>query len=97
MLDVFKGYHKYNIPIDVYWYDIDYLDNYQIYAMDMNKFKPAELSELKYDTMGYSLRGVAIIDPSISATPLSTNFWSGEMDYKFYKSFWDGIANDVFF
>lgn len=70
-----------NIPCDVIWMDIDYMDGYRIFTFDKNKFpNPKALND---DLHKKGFRAVYMIDPGVKNDP--TN-------YIVHQS---GTANDV--
>src|SRR5476651_47890 len=81
VLKVAHTFRKKQIPADVIYCDIDYMDNYKIFTWDKKTFPDpkAMLDELK--AMGFKL--VTIVDPGIKV----------EQGYKEYD---EGVANKYF-
>lgn len=81
VLHIAKTFREKNIPLDVIYLDIDYMDHYKIFTWDKNKFHdPAGmLSELK--SMG--IHTTVIVDPGIKIE-------------KGYHSYEEGIKKDLF-
>jgi alpha-glucosidase len=81
LLDVARNFRKCNIPADVLYCDIDYMDSYKIFTWDKKTFPDPKglIDELK--SMGFRL--VTIVDPGIKI----------EAGYKQYD---EGVANNYF-
>jgi alpha-glucosidase len=69
-----------NIPCDVIWMDIDYMDAYKVFTFDKKRFPNPKA--LNSDLHAKGFRAVYMIDPGVKADP----------DYGVYKS---GSKNDV--
>lgn len=81
--EVVQNYSDSNLPLDVQWSDIDYLDRYRDFTFDPVKFN--NLSGFVQDLHSKGMRYIPIIDAGISQRP--------NQDYQAYD---DGVANDVF-
>lgn len=69
-----------NIPCDVIWMDIDYMDGYRVFTFNQENFPdPRALND---DLHKKGFRAVYMIDPGVKVDP----------NYEIYKS---GTANDV--
>jgi alpha-glucosidase (family GH31 glycosyl hydrolase) len=63
MIDVVEEYRYNEIPIDTIWSDIDYMDHYNDFTVDVRKFDPSELNQwLIQERLHY----VPIIDAGIA-------------------------------
>ncbi len=81
VLHIAKTFREKNIPLDVIYLDIDYMDHYKIFTWDDQKFTDpgGMLTELK--SMG--IHTTVIVDPGIKIE-------------KGYPSYQEGIKNDLF-
>ena len=81
-----QRYYKHNIPLDVQYMDIDYMDKRRDFTYSPDHFKhfPELITETKKHN---SLRWTLILDPAIEST---TN------KLKDYRPFTEGYKNDVF-
>lgn len=65
VLEVAQGFRSRNIPCDVIWMDIDYMDGFRIFTFDPKGFKdPAGLNN-ELHKMGF--KSVWMIDPGVKA------------------------------
>ena len=65
VLEVAKGFRNRNIPCDVIWMDIDYMDKFKIFTFDPNGFPdPAGLNRNLHE-LGF--KTVWMIDPGVKA------------------------------
>jgi alpha-glucosidase (family GH31 glycosyl hydrolase) len=78
-------YDTHDIPIDTFWTDIDYLDNYKVFT-NSDKFNKKDIQSLmtKYDK-----KYIPILDPTISAKPYQSN---GQQ----YSTLIEGLQSNVF-
>lgn len=81
VLEVAKTFRRKNIPCDVLYLDIDYMDDYRVFTWDKEKFKDPKEFTNKLKDMGFKV--VTIIDPGVKV----------DKDYKIYS---DGINNNYF-
>jgi alpha-glucosidase len=79
--EVAKELRTRNIPCDVIYLDIDYMDGYRVFTWNLEKF-PAPAVLIK-DLADQGFKVIPILDPGIKADP----------KYSVYKS---GLAEDVF-
>ena len=64
--DVANGFRERNIPCDVIWFDIDYMDRFRIFSFDSSRFPdPAKLNA---DLHERGFKTVWMIDPAPAAT-----------------------------
>ncbi|MGM0379326.1 MAG: TIM-barrel domain-containing protein [Bacillota bacterium] len=63
LMKVARRMYKENIPCDVLYLDIDYMDNYKVFTIDSKDFKEFSKMVDELHEMGYKL--VTIIDPGI--------------------------------
>lgn len=63
LMEVAKKMYKENIPCDIFYLDIDYMDDYKVFTVDSKDFKEFSKMIDKLHKMGYKL--VTIIDPGI--------------------------------
>ncbi|MDN5305254.1 MAG: alpha-glucosidase [Fusobacteriaceae bacterium] len=80
-LEIAKKFRENNIPADVIYLDIDYMENYKVFTIDSEKFKDFKNMTNELHKMGFKL--VVIIDPGVKV----------ENGYKVYE---EGIENDYF-
>ncbi|RKR80243.1 alpha-glucosidase [Mucilaginibacter gracilis] len=81
VLDIAQTFRKKQIPIDVMYCDIDYMDNYKIFTWNPKTFAKPKLMMDKLKAMDMHL--VTIVDPGIKV----------EEGYKQYD---EGVKNDYF-
>lgn len=83
LMDVVGNYSQYNLPLDVQWSDIDYLDTYRDFTYDMDRFAdlPKFIDSLHENNMYY----VPIIDAGIAARPNSN-----------YSAYDSGVEQNIF-
>ena len=76
-----KNFRSKNIPCDVIYLDIHYMDGYRVFTWDKTRFPnpPQMLSDLKKD--GFKI--IPIIDPGVKADP---NYFAAQ----------EGLQNDLF-
>lgn len=67
ILDIAENFRKENIPADVIYCDIDYMDEYKIFTWDKSTFADPEGMIDKLKEMGFHL--VTIVDPGIKVEP----------------------------
>ncbi|MCX7875027.1 MAG: glycoside hydrolase family 31 protein [Melioribacteraceae bacterium] len=65
--EIANGFRNRNIPCDVIYFDIHYMDEYRVFTWDKNRFPdpPKLLSDLKNN--GFKV--ITIIDPGVKADP----------------------------
>jgi len=81
LMSVARRMHKEKIPCDVFYLDIDYMDDYKVFTTDKKDFKDFSSMIKELNEMGYKL--VTIIDPGVKR----------ETGYKVYD---EGMAKDYF-
>lgn len=81
LIKVARKMREENIPCDVLYLDIDYMDNYKVFTVNSDKFKEFKEMNDELKKMGYKL--VVIIDPGVKK----------EKGYKVYD---EGIKKDYF-
>ncbi len=81
VLDLAAKYQELQIPVDVLWLDIDYMDGYRVFTWNEGLFPSPEamLAQLRSE----GIRVVTIIDPGVKFDPG-------------YQVFDSGLARDVF-
>jgi len=63
VIEIAKGFRARQIPCDVIWMDIDYMDGYRIFTFDKTKFsKPKAVNDALHQ-LGF--KGVWMIDPGV--------------------------------
>jgi alpha-glucosidase len=63
VIDIKNHYRNLNIPCDVIYLDIDYMDNYKVFTYDNNRFPKLEEFIKELNEEGF--RVVTIIDPGV--------------------------------
>ncbi|MDD3224455.1 MAG: glycoside hydrolase family 31 protein [Clostridium sp.] len=81
LISVAESFRKKNIPCDVLYLDIDYMDGYKVFTFDKDKFHNPKETMDKLKKMGFKV--VTIIDPGVKK----------DRGYKIYD---EGIKNDYF-
>jgi len=79
--EVLDKYDKLNLPLDVIWNDIDYMNNKQSLTIDYIRYSPQKLKEIKNK---YNKKYVIIFEPTVGIS---------NKDFEFYKK---GINKDIF-
>jgi alpha-glucosidase (family GH31 glycosyl hydrolase) len=60
--DVLSGYKKHKIPMDVFWLDIDYMDEYISFTVDEKRYNATEVNELLNE---HKKKLVVIVEPNM--------------------------------
>lgn len=81
VLEIAEKYRDKNIPCDVIYLDIDYMDGYRVFTWDKDRFKDFKGMNRKLHEMGFKI--VAIIDPGVKAD-------------KSYSVYSEGMENGYF-
>ncbi|HUM47986.1 MAG TPA: glycoside hydrolase family 31 protein, partial [Chitinophagales bacterium] len=81
VLTLAQTFRDKNIPCDVIWFDIHYMERYKVFTWDNNRFPDHKGMLTKMDQLGF--KNVVIIDPGIKV----------EKEYAAYE---DGLKNDHF-
>jgi len=81
---VVDNYKKNDLPLDVAWSDIDYLQDYRDFEFDQDRFK--ELPTFVEDLHKMNMKYVPIIDAGIAYRPKGNN----------YKAFEDAFDQGLF-
>ncbi|XP_048349411.1 lysosomal alpha-glucosidase-like [Sphaerodactylus townsendi] len=71
--EIVKAMRNYQIPHDVQWNDIDYMDSYRDFTTDAKNFDT--LPHLVEDLHKHGQRYVMILDPGISSTNPPGSYW----------------------
>jgi alpha-glucosidase len=84
ILDIGRSYREKNIPCDVLWLDIGFMNGYRVFTWDPVKFSnPAEMmAKMRAD----KFRLVTIVDPGIKAEPGYAVFDEGRRRNLFCKT-----------
>jgi alpha-glucosidase len=84
ILDIGRAYREKNIPCDVLWLDIGYMNGYRVFTWDAKKFPdaPAMIAQMRAD----KLRLVTILDPGVKAEPGYAVFDEGRAKNLFCKT-----------
>jgi alpha-glucosidase len=84
ILNIGREYREREIPCDVLWLDIGYMDGYRVFTWDTSKFPdvPDMLARMKAD----KLRLVTIVDPGVKAEPGYPIFDDGRAKNLFCKT-----------
>jgi alpha-glucosidase len=97
--EVGAEFRKRNIPCDVLWMDIDYMNGYRCFTFDPKHFP--DPSKLNADLHGQGFHSVWMIDPGIKAEPgysvydsgTAANAWVQTSDGSVYKGeVWPGMC-----
>ncbi len=81
VISIAKAFRQKDIPCDVIYLDIDYMENYKVFTIDSNSFK--EFKEMNYELKAMGFKLVVIIDPGIKV----------EEGYPVYE---EALKNDYF-
>jgi alpha-glucosidase len=81
VMEIAENFRKKDIPCDVIYLDIDYMDGYRVFTWDKEKFEDPKLMIKKLKEMGFKL--VTIIDPGVKKD-------------KGYHIYDEGIKNNYF-
>ncbi|MBN1456772.1 MAG: hypothetical protein JW912_02855, partial [Sedimentisphaerales bacterium] len=81
VLEVAKGFRSRNIPCDVIWMDIDYMNEFRIFTFDPKGFPDPAMVNSELHKMGF--KSIWMIDPGVKA----------EKGYFVYD---EGVAGDHF-
>lgn len=80
VLDVARQMRRYDIPLDVMYLDIDYMDDYKVFTYDKKRFKNMKKMTAELKQMG--IKTVAIVDPGVKVEKGYGVYESGlEADY----------------
>ncbi|MEN8908163.1 MAG: glycoside hydrolase family 31 protein [Clostridiales bacterium] len=79
--DIANGFRKNEIPCDVIYLDIDYMDGYRVFTWNNNRFPNPKKLINDLNEMGFKV--VTIIDPGVKKDP----------EYSIFK---EGIEKDLF-
>ena len=84
ILDIGRTYRERQIPCDVLWLDIDYMDGFRVFTWDGSKFPdvPGMLGKMRAE----KLRLVTIVDPGVKAEPGYAVFDEGRRRNVFCKT-----------
>jgi alpha-glucosidase len=74
--EIADGFRERDIPCDVIWFDIDYMDGFRCFTVDRQSFP--DLRGLNAELHGKGFHTVAIIDPGIKQEPGYHVYDSGE-------------------
>lgn len=80
---VVDGYEAANMPLDVMWNDVDYMDRFRVFTTDPVRYPQGPLQEFVDRLHASGRKYVQITDPGVATA----------LDYKTYTS---GIAQKVF-
>jgi alpha-glucosidase (family GH31 glycosyl hydrolase) len=59
---VFNGYKKNKLPMDVFWLDIDYMDDYLAFTVDEKRYNNTEINEMLKE---FKKKLVVIVEPNM--------------------------------
>lgn len=65
--EIVRQFRRRNIPLDVIWLDIDYMDGFRCFTVDKNKFP--NFRQMIADFLQVGVKTVCIIDPGIKKEP----------------------------
>ncbi len=66
-LEVASGFRERNIPADVIWFDIDYMDEFRVFTFDENHYPDPAGTNKKMHDMDFST--IWMIDPGVKKDP----------------------------
>jgi len=78
---ILDAFQEYKMPLDVIWFDIDYMKNYRAFTIDSNRFNPETINNDLENV--YRKKLVVILDPGIAIE-------SSDFAYE------EGIRKDIF-
>ena len=78
------AYRSRDIPCDVIWLDIDYMDGFRVFTWDTNKFP--DLTALIHDLKAQGFRMITIIDPGVKYERGNPLFEDGMRDQLFCET-----------
>ena len=81
IMEIANGFRERNIPCDVIYFDIDYMDGYRVFTWDRDRFPDPKAMADRLHSMGFHL--VTIVDPGVKK----------DSSYKVYV---DGCEKGVF-
>ena len=64
---VLAGFNKHDLPLDVFHFDIDYMDGYRVFSVDPVNY--ADFDELCVEMNKTGIRPVVILDPGVKIDP----------------------------
>ncbi len=67
VLDLAREHRERDIPLDVLWLDIDYMDGFRVFTWDNGKFP--DPAAMLADLASQGIRAVTIIDPGVKHEP----------------------------
>ena len=67
VMEIADEFRKREIPCDVIWLDIDYMDRYRVFTWNQERFPHPEKMITALKKMGYAT--VCILDPGVAAAP----------------------------
>eukprot|EP00736_Rhodelphis_marinus_P000283 Rmarinus@m.21614 len=67
--EVVSQYKKHDLPLDVMWVDIDYMDEYRTFTLDESRYPSSRFRSLADDLHAAGQRLVLIVDPGVKVDP----------------------------
>ncbi|MDP1663124.1 MAG: glycoside hydrolase family 31 protein [Phycisphaerales bacterium] len=95
--EIADGFRSKQMPCDVIWFDIDYMDGYRVFTFDKNYFP--DVKKLNSDLNAQGFHTIYMIDPGVKAEPgysiydqvMSSNFGVQNAAGETYKgAVWPG-------
>ncbi|MGD2026508.1 MAG: glycoside hydrolase family 31 protein [Anaerolineales bacterium] len=81
--EVLAGFEQHDLPLEVFHFDIDYMDGYRVFSVDPYRF--AKFDQLCAEMNDAGIKPVVILDPGVKADPNFGVYSSGEAEEIFCK------------
>ncbi|KAB8290832.1 hypothetical protein EYC80_008469 [Monilinia laxa] len=80
--EVIYNYSKAEIPLEVMWTDIDYMDDRKVFTLDPKRFPLGMMQDINHYLHDHNQKQILMVDPAIA--------------YQQYPAYQHGAADDVF-
>ncbi|KAA8564855.1 hypothetical protein EYC84_010626 [Monilinia fructicola] len=80
--EVIYNYSKAEIPLEVMWTDIDYMDERKVFTLDPERFPLEMMQDINHYLHDHDQKQILMVDPAIA--------------YQQYPAYQNGAADDVF-